>query len=255
MQKTNYVLRLENIELDLLNRELRIGRQLLDVTLHQFANLAILILHANQPVSIDKLYQLARGDVTGRLHDYSNTVCSQISRINQKLGLKALIKSPRHFPGCKVIQGNSPENQECQTSLNYGDLSLDLISLRGSRRDVGFYLTHKEAKILVSLVLGEGEIVADEQLYEKLNDPSPHLTNVLSVLTCRINSKTGQPPLITRVKGEGYKLKAPTQTASHSTLRTTTEPESTPAQRPPTFQIGGQHLEVTLDSTQGPTFT
>lgn len=212
-KKSNYVIRLDEGELDLINRELWLGGQPIDVSLYEFAYVAILAAHANQPIHVNKLFQLAGGDTTGRLQSGSNSVVKLISKFHEKLGQRALIKAVKDFPGCYMIECALFGNQDFQTTLEIRDLSLDLISLRGCWRGVEFSLTQKEAKFLIPLILSAGAILPDTKLYEALDESSPGLTNVLSFTTCRINKKVGAPPLIVRVRKQGYKLNVKTSIA------------------------------------------
>ena len=100
-----------------------------------------------------------------------------------------------------------------QTILRVGDLAIDLVSRRASRRGKDIFLLPKEFQLLEYLVRNEGRIVSRAMLLQHVwdlhFDPS---TNIIDVYVGRVRRKVdGQQdyPLIHTLRGIGYCLRAP----------------------------------------------
>ena len=100
-----------------------------------------------------------------------------------------------------------------QTILRVGDLAIDLVSRRASRRGKDIFLLPKEFQLLEYLVRNEGRIVSRAMLLQHVwdlhFDPS---TNIIDVYVGRVRRKVdGQQdyPLIHTLRGVGYCLRAP----------------------------------------------
>jgi len=100
-----------------------------------------------------------------------------------------------------------------QTILRVGDLAIDLVSRRASRRGKDIFLLPKEFQLLEYLVRNEGRIISRAMLLQHVwdlhFDPS---TNIIDVYVGRVRRKVdGQQdyPLIHTLRGIGYCLRAP----------------------------------------------
>ncbi len=100
-----------------------------------------------------------------------------------------------------------------QTILRVGDLAIDLVSRRASRRGKDIFLLPKEFQLLEYLARNEGRIVSRAMLLQHVwdlhFDPS---TNIIDVYVGRVRRKVdGQQdyPLIHTLRGVGYCLRAP----------------------------------------------
>jgi two-component system, OmpR family, response regulator len=100
-----------------------------------------------------------------------------------------------------------------QTILRVGDLAIDLVSRRASRRGMDIFLLPREFQLLEYLVRNEGRIVSRAMLLQHVwdlhFDPS---TNIIDVYVGRVRRKVdGQQayPLIHTLRGVGYCLRAP----------------------------------------------
>ena len=100
-----------------------------------------------------------------------------------------------------------------QTILRVGDLAIDLVSRRASRRGKDIFLLPKEFQLLEYLVRNEGRIISRAMLLQHVwdlhFDPS---TNIIDVYVGRVRRKVdGQQdyPLIHTLRGVGYCLRAP----------------------------------------------
>jgi two-component system, OmpR family, response regulator len=100
-----------------------------------------------------------------------------------------------------------------ETILRVGDLAIDLVSRRASRRGKDIFLLPKEFQLLEYLVRNEGRIVSRAMLLQHVwdlhFDPS---TNIIDVYVGRVRRKVdGQQdyPLIHTLRGVGYCLRAP----------------------------------------------
>jgi two-component system OmpR family response regulator len=100
-----------------------------------------------------------------------------------------------------------------QTILRVGDLAIDLVSRKASRRGMDIFLLPREFQLLEYLVRNEGRIVSRAMLLQHVwdlhFDPS---TNIIDVYVGRVRRKVdGQQayPLIHTLRGVGYCLRAP----------------------------------------------
>ena len=100
-----------------------------------------------------------------------------------------------------------------QTILRVGDLAIDLVSRRASRRGKDIFLLPKEFQLLEYLVRNEGRIVSRAMLLQHVwdlhFDPS---TNIIDVYVGRVRRKVDDAqayPLIHTIRGIGYCIRAP----------------------------------------------
>jgi DNA-binding response OmpR family regulator len=88
-----------------------------------------------------------------------------------------------------------------------GDLVVDRIRHRATRRGSALSLTRKEFGILECLAAADGAPVSAEQLLEHVWDAhADPFSNTVAVTLARLRRKLGSPPLIETVVGVGYRL-------------------------------------------------
>jgi len=99
------------------------------------------------------------------------------------------------------------------TSLQIGDLALNLITRRASRGGVEIQLTNKEFALLEFFMRHPDEILSREILSEKVwEETFDTLTNVIDVYINYLRNKIDrsfEPKVIHTVRGVGYKFKTP----------------------------------------------
>ena len=99
------------------------------------------------------------------------------------------------------------------TSLQIGDLALNLITRRASRGGVEIQLTNKEFALLEFFMRHPDEILSREILSEKVCEETfDTLTNVIDVYINYLRNKIDrsfEPKVIHTVRGVGYKFKTP----------------------------------------------
>ena len=104
--------------------------------------------------------------------------------------------------------------QSADTTLQIGDLSLNLITRRASRAGVEMQLTNKEFGLLEFFMRHPDEILSREILSEKVwEETFDTLTNVIDVYINYLRNKIDrnfEPKLIQTVRGVGYRFKTPT---------------------------------------------
>ncbi len=104
--------------------------------------------------------------------------------------------------------------QSVDTTLQIGDLSLNLITRRTSRAGVEMQLTNKEFGLLEFFMRHPDEILSREILSEKVwEETFDTLTNVIDVYINYLRNKIDrnfEPKLIQTVRGVGYRFKTPT---------------------------------------------
>ena len=104
--------------------------------------------------------------------------------------------------------------QTADTTLQIGDLSLNLITRRASRAGVEMQLTNKEFGLLEFFMRHPDEILSREILSEKVwEETFDTLTNVIDVYINYLRNKIDrnfEPKLIQTVRGVGYRFKTPT---------------------------------------------
>ena len=98
------------------------------------------------------------------------------------------------------------------TRLTVGDLELDLLSrtVRRSNRDIDLLPT--EYKLLEFMVRNAGQALTRQIIFEKVweyfFDPGANLINVHIARLRKKLEAAGEPPMITTVRGAGYRLDA-----------------------------------------------
>jgi DNA-binding response OmpR family regulator len=104
--------------------------------------------------------------------------------------------------------------QSADTTLQIGDLSLNLITRRATRAGVEMQLTNKEFGLLEFFMRHPDEILSREILSEKVwEETFDTLTNVIDVYINYLRNKIDrnfEPKLIQTVRGVGYRFKTPT---------------------------------------------
>ena len=104
--------------------------------------------------------------------------------------------------------------QTADTTLQIGDLSLNLITRRATRAGVEMQLTNKEFGLLEFFMRHPDEILSREILSEKVwEETFDTLTNVIDVYINYLRNKIDrnfEPKLIQTVRGVGYRFKTPT---------------------------------------------
>lgn len=97
------------------------------------------------------------------------------------------------------------------TRLQAGDLELDLIGRRASRRGAEIELTNRQFDLLAYLLRNAGMAVSREMIVRDVwRDETGVLTNVVEVSINHLRrrlDRDGWPPLIHTVRGVGYMLK------------------------------------------------
>jgi DNA-binding response OmpR family regulator len=88
-----------------------------------------------------------------------------------------------------------------------GDLTVDRIRHRASRRGTPLSLTRKEFGVLEQLAAADGAPVSAEELLEHVWDAhADPFSNTVAVTVARLRRKLGEPALIETVIGVGYRL-------------------------------------------------
>ena len=104
--------------------------------------------------------------------------------------------------------------QTADTTLQIGDLALNLITRRATRAGVEMQLTNKEFGLLEFFMRHPDEILSREILSEKVwEETFDTLTNVIDVYINYLRNKIDrnfEPKLIQTVRGVGYRFKTPT---------------------------------------------
>ena len=97
------------------------------------------------------------------------------------------------------------------TTLNFADLTLDLLKREVRRGEVAIELQAREFSLLEYLLRNAGRVVSKtmilEHVWDYAFDPS---TNVVDVLVCRLRNKIDrdfEPKLLHTLRGAGYVLK------------------------------------------------
>jgi two-component system OmpR family response regulator len=100
-----------------------------------------------------------------------------------------------------------------RTTLNVGDLELDLYSRTAQRAGVEIKLMPTEFKLLEYLMKNSGQVLTRTMIFEAIwgyhFDPG---TNLIDVHLGRMRRKIdppGLPPLIHTIRGAGYEMRAP----------------------------------------------
>jgi len=97
-----------------------------------------------------------------------------------------------------------------ETSLQAGELVLDLLHRQASREGVEISLTHREFEVLEYLVRHKNETVTREMLgLDVWKEPGYAHTNVIEVYINLLRKKVevaGRPPRILTLRGIGYRL-------------------------------------------------
>lgn len=105
------------------------------------------------------------------------------------------------------------------TKLQFGDVTLDLISRKVRRLDTEVQLTGKEFSLLEYFMRNPDQVLSRELLSEKVWDEAfDNLTNVIDVYINYLRNKMDrnfEPKLINTVRGIGYLFKTPTTLSSY----------------------------------------
>jgi len=92
--------------------------------------------------------------------------------------------------------------------LAHGDLMLDRARRWVSRAGRPVSLTRKELGVLEELMVADGAVISAEDLLERVWDENADpFTRTVTVTVGRLRAKLGQPYLIERVVGSGYRLR------------------------------------------------
>lgn len=102
-----------------------------------------------------------------------------------------------------------------QSTLQVGDLVVDLLKRTVRRAQRSIELATREYDLLVWLMQHAGHVVNRATLFEVVwrYRPGEHSTNVIDVHIARLRRKVdarGETPMIFTVRGAGYVLKGPT---------------------------------------------
>jgi DNA-binding response OmpR family regulator len=101
-------------------------------------------------------------------------------------------------------------HSEKETVLRAGDLELDLLKRRVTRRGKGVELNNREFEVLEFLMRHKNEPVTREMLgLDVFKEPGYAYTNVIEVYINILRKKVelaGQPPRIVTLRGVGYSL-------------------------------------------------
>lgn len=107
--------------------------------------------------------------------------------------------------------GHKPE----EPVVSFGDLRIDMRRRSASRGGAVLALAPKEFDLLAMLGHGGGEPVTRESLMESIWQTSwVGASRTLDVHVATLRAKLGPPPLIETVRGVGYRLAAPSGTAT-----------------------------------------
>ena len=110
------------------------------------------------------------------------------------------------------------EGDAVETHLAVGDLHMDLLTRRVRRSGRDIELQPREFQLLEYLMRHHGQVVTRTMLLEKVWDYNfDPQTNVIDVHVSRLRRKIDRDfdhPLIHTVRGAGYVLRAPSETAA-----------------------------------------
>lgn len=96
------------------------------------------------------------------------------------------------------------------TTLDVGDLSIDVAAHRATRAGRPLGLTSRELAVLVHLAQRPGDVVSAEELLEHCWDANADpFTGSIRVIVSRIRRKLGEPPMLETVLRAGYRLGLP----------------------------------------------
>lgn len=94
--------------------------------------------------------------------------------------------------------------------LVVGDLTVDVVAHTATRGGSELGLTGREFAVLRHLAGRAGEVVSTESLLEHCWDANADaFTSSVRVILSRVRRKLGDPPMITTIKGVGYRIGAP----------------------------------------------
>jgi DNA-binding response OmpR family regulator len=97
--------------------------------------------------------------------------------------------------------------EQSGTAINVGDLHIDEVRHRATRRGVDLELTGKEFGVLRYFARHAGEVLSAEDLLEHCWDAhADGLTSSVRVILSRLRRKLGDPPLIHTITGVGYRF-------------------------------------------------
>jgi DNA-binding response OmpR family regulator len=127
-------------------------------------------------------------------------------------GADDYLVKPFHFAELIArIRALGRRSDERGTSLEVGELTLDLATRRAWRSGVELDLTTREYSLLRYFMHRRGEVLSAEDLLEHVWDANADpFTASVRVILSRLRKKMGEPPLIATVTGAGYRLKDPT---------------------------------------------
>ena len=93
--------------------------------------------------------------------------------------------------------------------LTVNDLIVDPVSHRAERSGRQLELTSREFAVLRHFAMRPGEVISGEQLLEHCWDThADAFTGSVRVILSRLRRKIGDPPMITTIKGVGYRMDA-----------------------------------------------
>lgn len=96
------------------------------------------------------------------------------------------------------------------STLEVGDLTLDIAAHRASRSGVELHLTAREFSLLRYFMHHPGDVVSTEDLLEHVWDANADpFTSSVRVILSRLRRKLGDPAPIATITNVGYQLQAP----------------------------------------------
>jgi DNA-binding response OmpR family regulator len=95
------------------------------------------------------------------------------------------------------------------TAIDVGDVHIDEVRPRATRRGVDLELTGREFGVLRYFARPAGEVLSAEDLLEHGWDAhADGLTSSVRVILSRLRRKLGDPPLIHTITGVGYRFES-----------------------------------------------
>jgi DNA-binding response OmpR family regulator len=108
------------------------------------------------------------------------------------------------------VRALARRGHEQGSTLQVGDLVLDLAARRAWRSGVELELTPREFSLLRYFAHHPGEVLSAEDLLEHVWDANADpFTSSVRVILSRLRRKLGEPALITTITNTGYRLQEP----------------------------------------------
>lgn len=124
-------------------------------------------------------------------------------------GADDYLVKPFHFAELLArLRALTRRGAEPGTTLQAGDLTLDLVTHHACRAGVPLDLTAREFSLLRYFMHHPDQVLSAEDLLEHVWDANANpFTASVRVILSRLRRKLGEPPLIVTVTGAGYRLK------------------------------------------------